>query len=81
MFDTERNHPIRVCAIALPFSHRMLAISNGMSAKPMPYSMNWRPSSSWKVEMIDGATLRCRQPVTLPLPSIAASIRSTEVVW
>ena len=34
--ETERNHPIRVCAIALPFSHRMLAISNGMSTKPMP---------------------------------------------
>ena len=82
MFETDRNQPIRVCAIAWPFSHRMLAMSNGMSAKPMPYSIgNWYPVSSANVEMIDGATLRYSHPVTLPSPSSAASTRSTEVVW
>ena len=81
MFDTERNHPIRVCAIAWPFSQLMLAMSNGMSTKPMPYSMkNWWPVSSAKVEMIEGATLRWRQPTTLLLASSAASMRSTEAV-
>ena len=59
MFDTERNQPIRVCAIALPFSQRTFGISNGMSAKPMPYSIgSWSPSSGLKVERNEGATLR-----------------------
>ena len=41
-------------------------MSNGMSTKPMPYSMkNWWPVSSAKVERIEGATLRWRQPTTL----------------
>ena len=66
MLDTERNQPIRVCAMALPFSHRIFGISKGMSAKPIPYSMkNCSPLSSAKVERIDGATVLCSQPVGL----------------
>ena len=42
MFDTERYQPMRVWAMAWPFSQRTFGTSNGVLTKPMPYSMlNW----------------------------------------
>ena len=81
-FDTARNQPMRVRAIAWPFSQETLAISKGISTWPMPDSMaNCCPLSGAKVDRIEGATELCRQPVTLPVSSMATSMRSADVVW
>ena len=81
IFDTERNQPMRVCAAASGFSHWMFAISNGMSTSPMPSSKGaWCTVPAANVDAMLGATLRCRQAITLPFLSRPASMRSTETV-
>jgi len=82
MFDTDRNQPIRVWAVASGFSMRTLRIAKGTLITPMPSS---KPASFFaaalKVEMMVGATVRCSQATGLPLPSTAASRCSTDTVW
>src|SRR5260370_12270050 len=70
MFETERNQPMRVCAVASGFSMRMFGIANGTLMTPMPSSRAasfFAPST--KVEKMVGATLRCIQATGLPCPS------------
>jgi hypothetical protein len=82
MFETARNQPILTCEVASPFSARMFGIANGRSVRPIPSSKApWSFGSGMKVDMMVGATLRCRHATTLPPASTAASIRSTEAVW
>ena len=82
IFETARNQPMRVCAAASGFSHCILAISNGISISPMPSSNGASCTAlAANVEAMVGATLRCRQAITLPLLSRPASIRSAETVW
>ena len=58
MFETERNQPMRVNAAASGFSQETLAISNGMSTRPMPISNGaWCLAPAAKV-VHDGWTIR-----------------------
>ena len=82
MFETDRNQPMRVCAVASGFSMRMLGIANGTLMTPMPSSRGasfFAPSTN--VEMMVGATLRCIQATVLPCGSRPASRCSTDTVW
>ena len=67
MFETDRNHPIRVWAIASGFSMRTLGIANGTLMTPMPSSRSasfLAPATN--VEKMVGATLRCIHATGLP---------------
>ena len=82
MFDTERNQPMRVCAIASGFSMRMLGMAKGTLITPMPSSQlasDLAPASN--VDTIVGATLRCSHATGMPLASTPASRCSTDTVW
>src|SRR2546425_2048829 len=60
MFDTERNQPMRVWAVASGFSMRTLGIMKGMLMAVMPSSNGASFfASGLNVDMIDGATVRC----------------------
>ncbi len=82
MFDTERNQPIRVWAVASGFSMRTLGIANGTLITPIPSSRaaSWLASAS-KVDMSVGATLRWSHATGFPRASRPASRCSTETVW
>ncbi len=82
MLETDRNHPIRVCASASGFSTLMLGMAKGISTAPIassnaPSCLAFGANSDPMV----GATVRCSQAIGLPEPSRPASRRSTDTVW
>src|SRR2546426_8803906 len=78
MFDTERNQPMRVWAVASGFSMRTLGIMKGMLMAVMPSSNGASFfASGLNVDMIDGATVRCSHATGFPPASSPAS-RSEE---
>ena len=82
MFETDRNQPMRVWAIASGFSMRMLGIANGTLMTPMASSSGASLlASALNVEKIVGAAVRCIHPTGKPDASTAASRCSTETVW
>ena len=82
MFETERNQPIRVWAVASGFSIRTLGIVNGTLITPIPSSQFASClASGSKVDMIVGATFRWSHATGRPCASTPASRRSTETVW
>jgi hypothetical protein len=82
MFETERNQPMRVWAVASGFSMRTFGITKGMLMAVMPSSEGvWFLASAANVDRIVGATVRCSHVIGLPSASRAASRCSTETVW
>ena len=82
MFETDRNQPIRVWAVASGFSMRTFGIANGTLMTPMPSSNGASCfAAGSNVETMVGATLRCSQATGLPCASTPASRCSTETVW
>ena len=82
MFETERNQPMRVWAVASGFSMRTFGIANGTLITPIPSSQFAScVALASKVDMIVGATLRWSQATGRPRASTPASRCSTETVW
>src|SRR2546428_6157430 len=80
MFETDRNQPIRVWAVAPGFSIRTLGMANGTLMTPMPSSKGASFfAAALKMETMVGATLRCSHATGLPCPSTRSEEHTSEL--